>query len=241
MAYTFLPPILIVAGLVVALVIVIRRMPQVASLAGEDLAKADASLSDHKENPGKFVRTMRVVGRLIAQAAGVLWSGVKKVARFLFEKVFKRIASSNAISQFVGKLFAKIYRTRTQQVPQAPVATAQPVQPQAAPAQIGTNQALEEEKRDLEEKVELSRLSKEAEKEVLKSNYAKAEELYIEIVKRDAKSVVAYKGLAKVYEQQGNLPDMKASLEQVLALDKHDTEAKKKLEKLEEEEAQPVA
>ena len=268
MAFTFLPPVLIVVGLAVALVVVIRRMPQVASLAGEDLKKAKDVLRDRDEHPTR----VRRVGRGFVSVAAMAWANVKKAGSFVGEKVFKRMAASQVVTSFFARLFSKLHRagsgeTASETTSEAgsvrSVGMAKSVRSKSVKAKTKTatveaetpvyvdadaveeqrkveaQQALLEEKQEHEEAMEMSRLEKDAAKELLLDNDKAAEKLFIEMVTKDPQSVSAYKGLAEVYEKQENVADMKASLERVLQLDQFDTEAKKKLEKL--AEAQPVA
>lgn len=62
--------------------------------------------------------------------------------------------------------------------------------------------------------------------------YSEAEKKYIEIVKLDPKNIRAYKGLGKVYKEQGNIEDAKSSYEQVLVIKPGDSEAKEELKKI---------
>lgn len=61
---------------------------------------------------------------------------------------------------------------------------------------------------------------------------SKAEKSYIGVVGLDPRNVRAYKGLAEVYEKQGNFDHAIASLEQVLKIDALDADAEKKLPEL---------
>lgn len=56
-------------------------------------------------------------------------------------------------------------------------------------------------------------------------NYKKAENVYIEIIKKDTKNTFAYKGLGRLYWKQGSLQDAKASFQEVLKIDPKDQEA----------------
>lgn len=230
MAFTLLPPILIVAGLVATLVVLIRRVPQTASLKGQELVKAQKALEDLEANPTRLRRVLRSVGRL-AKLAG---TGLKNVGSFLGEKVFKKLASSQAVTGFFTRLFARLHRTRTQQG--APTVVASQEASEQVVSQPQTK-AVEETKKEHEQAMEVARLEKEARHELLMNNLSAAEKLYIEMIARDPKAIGAYRGLAEIYEKQGNHRDMKASLEQILVLDKHNLEAKKQLEKLAQAEA----
>ncbi len=238
MAFELIPAVLVVLGLAVSLAVVVRRMPQVASLAGEDLRRAKEDLRKQKETPTRLKRSLRVVG----QVAGVVWAKLSQFARFLGQKVFKRLASSRVVTEFFSRIFTKLYHARSQQArpaqPGVRVVNAESVVEAVTTTQtmqqLDTAKALQEDKRELEEAMSVSRMEKQARKELLTNNLAGAEKLYIEIIRREPKMVVAYKGLAEIYEKQGNLTDARASLQQVLQIDHHDTEAKRKLERMSE-------
>jgi len=69
-----------------------------------------------------------------------------------------------------------------------------------------------------------------------KGDFDAAEKVYIEIISKDAKNFRAYKGLGRIYKQQRNLDDSKASFKQVLKIEPDDNEAKQELKKIEEME-----
>lgn len=84
----------------------------------------------------------------------------------------------------------------------------------------------------LEEENEIVDLLEEAAEFLGSDNYQEAEKKYIEIVKLDPKNIRAYKGLGKVYKEQGNIKDAKSSYEQVLVIKPGDSEAKEELKKI---------
>ncbi len=63
-------------------------------------------------------------------------------------------------------------------------------------------------------------------------NYKKAESVYIEIIKKDAKNIFAYKGLGRLYWKQGSLGDAKASFQEVIKIDPKDQEALSAVQKI---------
>lgn len=71
--------------------------------------------------------------------------------------------------------------------------------------------------------------------------YQRAEDKYIEVIKKDSKNIRAYKGLGKVYFKQNNFKDAKASYEQVLKLNPEDNEAQKEIEVIVKEESNVVS
>lgn len=63
-------------------------------------------------------------------------------------------------------------------------------------------------------------------------NYKKAESIYIEIIKKDAKNAFAYKGLGRLYWKQGSLQDAKSSFQEVLKINPKDQEALSAIQKI---------
>lgn len=63
-------------------------------------------------------------------------------------------------------------------------------------------------------------------------NYKKAESIYIEIIKKDAKNIFAYKGLGRLYWKQGSLQDAKSSFQEVLKVNPKDQEALSAIQKI---------
>ncbi len=76
----------------------------------------------------------------------------------------------------------------------------------------------------------------EAHRDFEQEDYDTAEKRYLAVLRQDPKNIEAYKGLAKVYQQQGQLLEAKETYQFVLQIDPTDEEAYLKLGDMYEEE-----
>jgi Tfp pilus assembly protein PilF len=80
----------------------------------------------------------------------------------------------------------------------------------------------EQPKKKIQRKTKVGMLLSKANHFLDEEQFESAEKKYLEIIRLDAKNIDAYRGLAEVYELQGNIEEAKETLDYVLHLDSSD-------------------
>lgn len=258
MSYVWISPVLALSGMAILLLIAIRRLPQVAALAGDDLKAAEAKRAQRRLNPSPVKRVFLGVGRLaklLGSSVGSFFASAGKKIASVFSGVSRAAASkrerktsdanARVVSQKGGSDSEPVAATADEVVAtnstegsvdaSADVLSKEELLAKEAEEKLRLERAaaqLAAQKQQHELVMELTRMEKDARKALLVNDLVTAESLYATVARKDANRVEVYRGLAEVYEKQGQIAKAQAALKRVLELDKHNTAARKKLEQL---------
>jgi tetratricopeptide (TPR) repeat protein len=200
--FNFIPQILIILAITGIIIIVIRKFPEASKVEDKDL-------SGKSKPKGGFAR--------FASFAGYLGNRLKVFSVLIAKKVYSRF--DKAKKEKAGK-------PDTDKIVSGLIKEKPKVETEAEPLKIK-----EEEEKD-KDKDKVFDLLEEASEQSGSGDMKKAEEIYFEIIKLDAKNKRAYKGLGKIYLKQKNYDDSISSFEQVLKIDPNDGEAIREVDKL---------
>lgn len=203
--FNFLPQLLILLAVTGIIIIIIRRIPDASKVKEE--AKLDMPKS--KKGFAKFLSFMGYLGNRL--------------------KVYSVLAFKKVYSGFDKKRNKNNKKLETDKIVSGLVEEKPKVGAVAEPVEEPIKEEKEEEDKN---KDKIFDLLEEASEQYGSGNLKKAESLYFEIIKLDAKNARAYKGLGRIYKKQENYDDSISSFEQVLKIDPNDGEAIREVEKM---------
>lgn len=203
--FDFIPQIIILVAIVTIVIIIIKKFPEASKYSKEESGKGNGE----KALGARVLSVLKYIGKRIkifsVSIVKGIFSGVQKARKKKTKS--RRTDKDDMLSDLVHD---------KPDLGQQDVTT----------DEVDNNESKEDKVIDLLEKAA----------ESLGSGYYKrAEENYIEVIKKDPKNIRAYKGLGKVYSKQNNKKDAKASFEQVLKMDPNDSETREELDKLKSE------
>lgn len=177
------------------------------------IARKFPALAEAEE---RELRRVPLVSRdVLKEKTEILGRTIKNFCLFVFKSITRRVTSLKKVLRETGKAPLRVQKQLRHLITRRP--------------------SLDQVKRqEVLETVDLLVLLNKASGLVKNDKLDEAEKIYIEVLKKDPKSIRVYKSLGEIYLKRHNFGDAKAAFRQIKKLDPNNKEALAQLRKLEE-------